>query len=383
MIGHARSAAQGKISSKRRIKYGEMDNQRDGNKEVTIIKSAVENTNEAFVTIDRNHKVLFFNRAAEKIFGYSREEVIGNDLDVIMAQTCSRNHREAVDRYIRTGIAKGIGHASELLATRKDGTTFPANISFSVSKVNGDLYFTGIVRDLTETKALQERILRSERLAALGQFVAEITHEIKNPLMMIGGFARQLIQKTKDDRTLTKLNIISEEVRRLEELLKELREYYVPRALNLEEMDVFGLLQEVYDLIKEESERKRIEADFKRPGKSLLIKGDKDKLKQVFLNLVKNAIDAMEKGGRLVVAQTLAGEQVEITITDNGCGIPEENREEIFSPFFTTKRHGTGLGLNISKSIIEDHEGGSLTLTSEVGKGTTFKVTLPLFGSRK
>jgi PAS domain S-box-containing protein len=360
-----------------------MDNQRDGNKEVTIIKSAVENTNEAFVTIDRNHKVLFFNRAAEKIFGYSREEVIGNDLDVIMAQTCSRNHREAVDRYIRTGIAKGIGHASELLATRKDGTTFPANISFSVSKVNGDLYFTGIVRDLTETKALQERILRSERLAALGQFVAEITHEIKNPLMMIGGFARQLIQKTKDDRTLTKLNIISEEVRRLEELLKELREYYVPRALNLEEMDVFGLLQEVYDLIKEESERKRIEADFKRPGKSLLIKGDKDKLKQVFLNLVKNAIDAMEKGGRLVVAQTLAGEQVEITITDNGCGIPEENREEIFSPFFTTKRHGTGLGLNISKSIIEDHEGGSLTLTSEVGKGTTFKVTLPLFGSRK
>ena len=360
-----------------------MDNHRDGNKEVTIIKSAVENTNEAFVTIDRNHKVLFFNRAAEKIFGYSREEVIGYDLDVIMAPTCSRNHHEAVDRYIKTGIPKRIGHASELIATRKDGTTFPANISFSVSRVNGDLYFTGIVRDLTETKALQERILRSERLAALGQFVAEITHEIKNPLMMIGGYARQLIQKTKDEQALSKLNIISEEVRRLEELLKELREYYLPRTLNLAEMDVLGLLQEVYDLAKEDCERKKIGADFKRPGKSLLIKGDKDKLKQVFLNLVKNAIDAMEEGGRLVVAQTLAREQVEITIRDNGCGIPEENREEIFSPFFTTKRHGTGLGLNISKRIIEDHEGGSLTLTSEVGKGTTFKVTLPFLGPKK
>jgi two-component system sensor kinase FixL len=288
-----------------------------------------------------------------------------------------------VDRYIKTGIPKRIGHASELLATRKDGTTFPANISFSVSKVNGDLYFTGIVRDLTETKALQERILRSERLAALGQFVAEITHEIKNPLMMIGGFARQLIQKTKDDRTLSKLNIISEEVRRLEELLKELREYYLPRTLNLEEMDILGLLQEVYELVKEESERKKIETDFKRPGKSLLIKGDKDKLKQVFLNLVKNAIDAMEEGGRLVVAQTESGEQVEITIRDNGCGIPEENREKIFSPFFTTKQHGTGLGLNISKSIIEDHEGSSLTLTSKVGKGTTFKIVLPLLGPGK
>lgn len=360
-----------------------MDNHRDGNKEVTIIKSAVENTNEAFVTIDRNHKVLFFNRAAEKIFGYSREEVIGYDLDVIMAPTCSRNHHEAVDRYIKTGIPKRIGHASELIATRKDGTTFSANISFSVSRVNGELYFTGIVRDLTETKALQERILRSERLAALGQFVAEITHEIKNPLMMIGGFARQIIRKTKDEQTLSKLNIISEEVRRLEELLKELREYYLPRTLNLAEMDVLGLLQEVYDLVKEDCERKKIGADFKRPGKSLLIKGDKDKLKQVFLNLVKNAIDAMEEGGRLVVAQKLAREQVEITIRDNGCGIPEENREEIFSPFFTTKRHGTGLGLNISKSIIEDHEGGSLTLTSEVGKGTTFKVTLPFLGPKK
>ena len=152
MTGLARSAVQGKTSSKRRIKYGEMDNQGDGNKEVTIIKSAVENTNEAFVTIDQNHKVLFFNRAAEKISGYSREEVLGHDLDVIMAPICSRNHREAVDRYIKTGIPKRIGHASELLATRKDGTTFPASISFSVSKVNGDLYFTGIVRDLTETK---------------------------------------------------------------------------------------------------------------------------------------------------------------------------------------------------------------------------------------
>ena len=107
-----------------------MDNRRDGNKEVTIIKSAVENTNEAFVTIDRNHKVSFFNRAAEKIFGYGREEVIGNDLDVIMAPTCSRNHREAVDRYIKTGIPTRIGHASELVATRKDEKRFPQIFPF-------------------------------------------------------------------------------------------------------------------------------------------------------------------------------------------------------------------------------------------------------------
>ena len=360
-----------------------MDDRREGNKELEIIKGAIENTNEAFVTIDRNHKVLFFNRAAEKIFGYRREEVLGNDLDVIMAPTCSRDHRKAVDRYVKTGIPKRIGHASELMATRKDGTKFPASISFSVSQVNGELYFTGIVSDLTETKILQDRILRSERLAALGQFIAEITHEIKNPLMMIGGFARQLIQKTKDDQTLSKLKIIADEVQRLEELLNELRGYYISRALKVEEVDITVLLNEIYGLVKRDCERKGIEIDFKKEGIPLSVKGDKDKLKQVFLNLAKNAIEAMEQGGKLVIKNRLVGDHVEISISDNGCGIPEENREKIFSPFFTTKRQGTGLGLNISKKIIEDHEGGSITLESEERKGTTFKVTLPNVGAEK
>ena len=360
-----------------------MDDRHKGSKEIEIIKGAVENTNEAFVTIDRNHKVLFFNRAAEKIFGYRREEVVGHDLDAIMTPTCSRDHRKAVDRYVKTGIPKRIGHASELMATRKDGRTFPASISFSVSQVDGELYFTGIVSDLTETKALQDRILRSERLAALGQFVAEITHEIKNPLMMIGGFTRQLINKTQDDHTGSKLNIIAEEVKRLEELLNELREYYPSRALNVEDVDIGKLLKEIYNLVKRDCERERIEVDFKERGESLTVRGDKDKLKQVFLNLVKNAIEAMEHGGKLVIEDRLVGDHVEISISDNGCGISRENREKIFSPFFTTKRQGTGLGLNISKNIIEDHEGGAISLNSEEGKGTTFKVTLPTAGVGK
>jgi two-component system sensor kinase FixL len=359
-----------------------MGDRRKGNKEIEIIKGAVENTNEAFVTIDRNHKVLFFNRAAERIFGYRREEVLGHDLDVIMSPTCSRDHRKAVDRYVKTGIPRRIGHASELTATRKDGRTFPASISFSVSQVDGELYFTGIVSDLSETKVLQERILRSERLAALGQFVAEITHEIKNPLMMIGGFAHQLIEKTKDDQTCSKLNIIAEEVKRLEELLNELQ-YYMSRALYVEEVEISGLLKEIYDLVRRDCERIGIKVEFKKHEEPLPVKGDKDKLKQVFLNLTKNAIEAMEHGGKLVMKGRLIGDHVEIVISDNGCGIPKENREKIFSPFFTTKQQGTGLGLNISKNIIEDHEGGSITLKSEVGKGTTFKVTLPIVGAGK
>ena len=346
--------------------------------ELAILKGAVENTNEAFVTIDQNHKVLFFNKAAEEIFGYSRDEVIGRDLDVIMSDKCSKDHRQAVARYAQTRVPRRIGHETEMSATRKGGKTFPANISFSVFEREGFLYFTGIVRDLTETKALREKITRSERLAALGQVVAEITHEIKNPLMLIGGFANQLIREAKDKKSLTKLNIIAEEALRLENLLKELRDLYLPRALNIEEIDLNNSLREVYSLEKNDCEGKKINAEITTDNNPIIVEADKARLEQVFLNLLKNSMEAMENGGNMSVQSKLVGDKVEITIADDGIGIPEEDKEKIFSPFYTTKKHGTGLGLSISKNIIEENEGGSLSLKSEEGKGAAFKITLPV-----
>jgi two-component system sensor kinase FixL len=346
--------------------------------ELAILKGAVENTNEAFVTIDQNHKVIFFNKAAENIFGYGRDEVIGHDLDVIMTHSCSRDHRQAVERYAKTRVPGRIGHETEMLTTRKNGKTFPASISFSVSDIDGILYFTGIVRDLTETNALKEKVIRSERLAALGQVVAEITHEIKNPLMMIGGFANQLIRETEDEKSLTKLNIIADEVSRLESLLKELKDLYLPRALNIEEIDLNNLLQEVYSLVKGDCEGQKINAEIKTGNKPVIVEADRARLEQVFLNLLKNSIEAMENGGNLSVQPKLIGDTVEITIADDGIGIPEDAKEKIFSPFFTTKKHGTGLGLSISRNIIEENEGSSLTLKSEEGKGTVFKITMPV-----
>lgn len=386
MTGPALFVGPQKISLKRRnskkitpkkISKEKIGDVPDENKALAILRSAVENTNEAFVTIDKNHKVLFFNKAAERIFGYSRDEVIGHDLSVIMSPACSSDHRRAVARYVKTRVPRRIGHPTEMVATRKNGGRFPAYISFSVSEGEDNLYFTGIIRDLTETKALQEKIERSERLAALGQFVAEITHEIKNPLMLIGGFVRQLIRVTKADKSLTKLNIIVDEVSRLENLLKGIREFYLPITLTIEEIDIHSLLQEVYLLVKEDCERKNIRTGFKADKEPAIVEGDRGKLKQVFLNLVKNSIEAMEKGGNLKMESKLSGDMVEINVADDGCGISEDDLEKIFSPFFTTKGHGTGLGLSISKSIIEYHEGGSLTLKSQGGKETVFNVTMP------
>ncbi len=343
-----------------------------------ILRGAVENTNEAFVTVDENHRVLFFNKAAEDIFGYSRAEVLGRDLATIMTPGCARDHRRAVGRYVRTRAPRRIAHATEITASRKNGETFPADISFSVSEQAGKLYFTGIVRDLTETRELEEQVKRAERLAALGRLVAEITHEIKNPLMMIGGFARQLLQAAQDDKNRHKLQIITEEVDRLEALLKELQAYYQPVALKAEKVDLRPLLASLQSLITENCHRTGIRLEFAIPREPLPVLGDRDKLAQVFLNLAKNAVEAMPDGGTLRIQAGRRKGRAEVIIADTGCGIPEADKGKIFSPFYTTKKQGSGLGLSLSKRIVEEHHGGRLECRSEAGKGSVFTVSLPL-----
>jgi PAS domain S-box-containing protein len=351
----------------------------DEHKDLQVLKHAVDNAVEGFVTIDENHHVIFFNKAAEQIFGYSKEEVLGRDLDEIMSPACSKNHREAVARYVETRTPSRIGHENEMVARRKNGETFPVLISFSVTELGDRLFFTGIVRDLTETKKLQDQLIRSERLAALGQSVAEITHEIKNPLMLIGGFAQQLSRTITDEKGLRKVQIIAREIERLERLLSELRDFYLPSTMSVEKVDLEDLQNDTFSLIRKDCEEKDIKVRFHVEEGARYVAGDPNKLKQVLLNLYKNSIDAMENGGVLTVSARPSGESVEITVSDNGCGISETDKKSIFSPFFTTKNSGTGLGLAVCKRIIDQHEGGSISMESEEGKGTTFTITLPSY----
>jgi two-component system, LuxR family, sensor kinase FixL len=346
--------------------------------EWTILRGAIENTNEGFVTIDQNHRVIIFNKAAEKIFGYPREEVIGKDLSVVLDPDCSEGHKKAVSNFLETRQARLIGHQTEFMATRKNGERFPLSISFSLSEIEDQVFFTGLIRDLTETKALEVQIANSQRLAALGQLVAEITHEIKNPLIMIGGFARQLSRTVQDEKGREKLSIISTEVQRLENLVLELSQIYRPQTLSIETVDLNALLEHIYALIKETCDKTDITLRLETPPRPLLVKADQGKLQQVFLNLAKNAMEAMEKGGELAIRAEAEDGRAVILVSDNGPGIKSQDYEKIFTPFFTTKRRGTGLGLSVTKKIIEDHPGGSLKLDSQPGQGTTVQITLPL-----
>jgi PAS domain S-box-containing protein len=372
-------ASEGWMNKRDRVSMGRPTRrQLEKAEELSVLLRAVESTNEGFVTVDEGHKVIFFNRAAEKLFGYRREEVVGGDLEVILAPDCSQDHRRAVERYLRSRRPRAIGHAKELVARRKDGSTFPCSISFSVARRKGKVFFTGIVRDQSHTKRLQEQVVQAERLAALGQTVAEISHEIRNPMVVIGGFVRQLIKITRDPKALSKLEIMASEVQRVENLLLELKDLYLPRTLRRRRFDLNRMLEEVHALAKEASRGKSIRLRLATPDGPSFTRGDREKLKQVLLNVVQNSVEAMDEGGDIDIRSSVRGDRILVTISDDGPGIPQEFLPRVFTPFFTTKKEGTGLGLCISKRIIDEHKDSTLQLTTEEGRGTTVKIGLPL-----
>ena len=187
-----------------------------------IIMSATD----ALITIDENHVIVGYNRGAEAMFGYTRSEALGQDLKLIIPPPFTDVHQDYVRRYLATREAHVLGRQRRLTGRRRDGQEFPLSISFSVAEIQGNLYFTAIMRDITEYKAMEDRLLQSERLAAVGNTVAHIAHEIKNPLLIIGGFARQLLKAPEfDEPARRKLSIIAEEVSHLEEMVAEMRDF--------------------------------------------------------------------------------------------------------------------------------------------------------------
>ncbi|MFH1596781.1 MAG: ATP-binding protein [Pseudomonadota bacterium] len=341
---------------------------------VGIINSATD----AIVTINEDHVIIGYNQGAENIFGYSRAEALGQDLQIIIPPPYKAAHRDYVRRYVATREARLIGKHVRLSAQRRDGSEFPMSISFSVAEIRGNLYFTGVIRDITEYQEMADRVLQSERLAAVGNTVTHIAHEIKNPLLIIGGFARQLLKVPGlDDKSRQKLNIIAEEVGHLEEMVAEMRDFVhrpgaQKRPGNLEALldEVLGLFQ---DTLAEHHIQVRRAADEPLPS----VDFDYKQLRQVLLNLFKNAMEAMPRGGELTVASRRRGPNLEISVADTGQGMSPEVMDKLFQPYFTTKEKGTGLGLAICRSIVEEH-GGGLLVDSTPGQGSTFTIQLPL-----
>ncbi|MDP6040182.1 MAG: ATP-binding protein, partial [Candidatus Latescibacteria bacterium] len=234
---------------------------------------------------------------------------------------------------------------------------------------------------IDELEQTQEDLLQAERLAAIGEMSAHISHEIRNPLATIGGFARSLQRSPSPQRVDTAARIIYQEVTRLEDLLTDILNYTRPRILTLSPTNLSNLIEEVYDLVSEGLEERGITYYHETPPALPDVSVDQAQIKQVLINLIKNAFQAMPDGGKLTVYirpdnHDTTGPQIEIEIRDTGPGIPSEIQNKIFKPYFTTKTTGTGLGLAISQQIIERHK-GTLSLESDEGSGTSIFIRLP------
>jgi signal transduction histidine kinase len=247
-----------------------------------------------------------------------------------------------------------------------------------VAEIQGNLYFTGIMRDITEYKAMEDRLLQSERLAAVGNTVAHIAHEIKNPLLIIGGFARQL-QKVPgfDDQARRKLSVMAEEVGYLEKMVADMRDFVRRPPAQKRPGQIKAVIDEALELFQDTLKEHHVKVRRVEETPLPLIAFDPQQVHQVLINLLKNALEAMPGGGEITITSRLKGDKLEISIADTGVGLAPEVAGNIFQPYFTTKEKGTGLGLAICQNIIQEHGGGILA-DSAPGRGATFTIQLPL-----
>ena len=246
--------------------------------------------------------------------------------------------------------------------------------------INGEGEMSHIVvmrRDITQRTNMENRLQQSEKLAAIGELSTYIAHEIRNPLFAIAGFANSLMRsKSLDDAARDKAQVIIEESNRLDKILKSIVDFARPTDSMSGEMDVNRVVTETMDVMAIGFSQKGIAVSLELAPRPPKAKGDDEMLKQCLINLVKNAAEAMEDGGALSVATAFDGKFITLTVADSGRGIPPEFLDQVFNPFFSTKGKGSGLGLAMTKKIL-DGIGGAVDLTSTVGKGTTVTLFIP------
>lgn len=349
-----------------------------------IIHDILASVTDAVVTVDEDHKVVYCNQSAQKMFGYCRDEIVGQDVSPLIPDPHHDKHRQYVQRYVDTGVARVIGKARECHGQRKDGTTFPVEISYSVSSTGGHLYFTAVIRDITQRKEMEREVRFMEKLADVGKAVAHVGHEIRKPLVLIGGFAGQVERSEAlraSEKERHKLRVIVEEIKRLETLLSSIRVLTRPPSSSRKfSLSLNEVVESTLALLSPMLKDLKIHLVKELSAERIMVHGDPNQLEQVFLNLLDNAIGALRGSGTVTISSRRGTDTAEVSIEDDGPGIPEELQEKVFDPFFTTKPDGTGLGLAICRNIVHDH-GGTLTLRSGSPRGTRFIVELPLEGT--
>jgi len=355
----------------RSLKLGELARQSSEMRWRSVVDSAVD----GIIVIDERGRLEAFNAAAERLFGYSEPEVLGTNVSMLMPSPYREEHDGYLGRYAQTGMKKIIGIGREVTGRRKDGTTFPLHLSVGEMIIGGERRFTGIVHDLSSRVAIEEQLREQTSLARLGEMAAVLAHEIKNPLAAIRG-AIEVIGKRLGPSTQD-AGIVREVIARIDslnDLMKDLLLFARPPQVKPASVEIRSLITSTADLLAGDPALKSIHVAV--DGAPTRVVADAGLLRIVFLNLMVNSAHAMKGDGAITVSVDQRGDACHIAIADNGPGIPAEVRDKIFTPFFTTKSRGTGLGLPTAKRLIEAHRGTIHVHCPPTG-GTTVTVELP------
>jgi len=360
------------------------------------LRTVTETAVDGVILIDARGVVLMFNPACEKLFGYSADTVIGENVKMLMPQPYRHEHDRYITNYRDTRDPKIIGSGREVIGLRKDGSTFPMDLSVGEARQDGESIFVGIIRDLTSRKRTEAELeqaraelVRVARVTTLGELTAAIAHEVNQPLTGLVSSGNACLRWLAGD--VPNLKAARESVERMisagsraGEVIRRIRALVGKAPPLRDRLNINDAITEVIALIRGEIQRNHISLKTKLSTDVPLVLGDRIQLQQVILNLILNAVEAMSdvspQPRELSVSSAKDGPNgALVSVRDSGTGLDGAALDRIFEAFYTTKAHGMGIGLAVSRTIIQAH-GGRLWAAPNVPQGAIFQFTLPADG---
>ncbi len=357
------------------------------------LSTTLESVIEGIITSEADGTILSLNSAAEKMFGYEGDELIGQNVSTLMAKGERGNHADYINNYFRTGEGQIIGASREVMGERKDGEIFPLELGIAEMNLGDERYFVGTLRDITERKRIEEELHQAQKMESLGQLTGGVAHDFNNLLFTINGNLDLLINELGDDARFEPfIDAIIKACDRGANLTQHLLAFSRKQTLNPETVRIGDILESVTGLLSR-TIGENIEVKLSLAPDTGVARIDPGQLQNALLNLAVNARGAMADGGKLTIeARNVAldaatakhldgahpGPYVHISVKDTGTGMPPEALRRAFEPFFTTKEvgKGTGLGLSMVYGFVQQ-SGGFVTLRSTEGRGTRVELYLP------
>jgi two-component system sensor kinase FixL len=339
-------------------------------------RATIESAVDGIIVIDARGIIESFNPAAERLFGYTRADVLGRNVSMLMPSPYREEHDAYLARYLNEGSPRVIGIGREVVGQRKDGTTFPLHLAVGEMALEGVRKFTGIVHDLSGRVEMEEQLREQTSLARLGEMAAVIAHEVKNPLAGVRGAIQVIggrLPANSPDAAIVKE--ILGRIDSLNELMKDMLLFARPPQPKPTATEIAPLVASTATLLVSDPSLRDVRVDVE--GAAPPVAADADLLRIVFLNLLVNSAHAMNGRGTVKVSVGASDTTCSVVFADSGPGIPTEIRDKVFTPFFTTKARGTGLGLPTAKRLIEAHR-GTIGVECPPQGGTAITIQLPI-----